>query len=80
LPIEHVFGHVSYLRCAADVLHVTVLHLYLGDRWMYADDTPDRAEVRRRIDQLYERIRSVCQRLDLELVDGSAYHEPTVQP
>ena len=80
LPIEHVFGHVSYLRRTADVLHLVVLHLYLGQRWIYPDNTPDRAEVRARIDELYERIRSVCLRLDLTLVDGSAYQEPTATP
>lgn len=80
LPIEHVFGHVSYLRRTADVLQLVVLHLYLGQRWIYADNTPDRAEVRARIDELYERIRSVCQALELALVDGSTYQEPTPQP
>lgn len=80
LPIEHVFGHVSYLRRMADVLHVTVLHLYLGQRWIYADETPYRAEVRARVDELYERVRSVCQRLDLTLVDSSAYQEPAARP
>ena len=80
LPIEHVFGHVSYLRRTADVLQLVVLHLYLGQRWIYADDTPDRAEVRARVDELYERMRSVCLRLDLTLVDGSAYQEPTATP
>jgi hypothetical protein len=33
LPIEHVFGHVSYLRRNGDVLQVTALHLYVGQRW-----------------------------------------------
>src|SRR5207245_2431251 len=42
LPIEHVFGHVSYLRRTTDVLQVTVLHLYLGQRWAYPDRTTDR--------------------------------------
>ena len=80
LPIEHVFGHVSYLRRTVDVLHLVVLHLYLGQRWSYADNTPDRAEVCARINELYEQIRRVCQELDLTLVDGSAYQEPTAQP
>jgi hypothetical protein len=80
LPIEHVFGHVSYLRRIADVLHLTVLHLYLGQRWIYNDNTPDRAEVRARIDELYERIRNVCQILELALVDGSVYQGPAAQP
>ena len=76
LPIEHVFGHVSYLRRTAEVLHVITLHLYVGQRWMYADQTPDRAEVRARIDELYDRIRTTCDTLGLTLVDGSAYQEP----
>ena len=80
LPIEHVFGHVSYLRRTADVLQVTTLHLYLGQRWAYADATPDRAEVQARIDQLYDRMRDVCQTLGYTLVDGSTYQEPGVQP
>jgi hypothetical protein len=79
LPIEHVFGHVSYLRRIADVLQVTILHLYLGQRWVYADATPDRAEVQARIDQLYDRIRGVCQTLGYSLVDGSTYQEPAAQ-
>jgi hypothetical protein len=79
LPIEHVFGHVSFLRRTPALLQVTVLHLYLGQRWVYADNTPDRAEVRARIDDFYERIRGVCRTLDLELVDGSVYQEPASQ-
>jgi hypothetical protein len=39
LPIEHVYGHVSYLRRVADVLQVTVLHLYVGQRWAFPDNT-----------------------------------------
>ena len=35
LPIEHVFGHVSYLRRTEDVLQVRALHLHLGERWAY---------------------------------------------
>ena len=76
LPIQHVFGHVSYLRRTADVLQVTTLHLYLGQRWAYPDATPDRAEVQARIDQLYDRIRGVCQNLGYILVDGSTYQVP----
>jgi hypothetical protein len=41
VPIEYVFGHVTYLRRTADLLHLTVLHLYLGQRWTPAD-TPAR--------------------------------------
>ena len=76
LPIEHVFGHVSFLHRAADVLQVTVLHLYVGQRWAYTDDTPDRAQVRVRIDELYDRVRSTCESLGYTLVDGSTYQEP----
>ena len=76
LPIEHVFGHVSFLHRAADVLQLTVLHLYLGQRWANADDTHERAEVRSRIDELYDRVRSTCESLGYTLVDGSAYQEP----
>jgi hypothetical protein len=75
LPIEHVFGHVSYLRRTADVLQVIVLHLDLGQRWAYADTTEDRAEVRPRIDRLYDRIRDACQTHGYVLVDGSTYQE-----
>ena len=80
LPLQDVFGHVSYLRHTAEVLQVTVLHLYLGQRWAYPDATPDRAEVQARIDQLYDRIRGVCQTLGYTLVDGSAYQEPGARP
>lgn len=80
LPIEHVFGHVSFLRQTDDLLQVIVLHLHVGQRWIYADATPDRAEVRTRIDELYDRIREVCQTHGLLLVDGSAYQEPASQP
>ena len=76
LPIQHVFGHVSYLRRTADVLQVTTLHLYLGQQWPYPDATPDRAEVQARIDQLYDRIRSAYQSLGYTLVDGSTYQVP----
>ena len=76
LPIEHVFGQVSFLRQTGELLQVIALHLYLGQRWSYPDDTPDRAEVRARVDQLHERIRDVCHWHDLELVDGSVYQEP----
>ena len=76
LPIQHVFGHVSYLRRTADVLQVTTLHLYLGQRWAYPDATPDRAEVQARIDQLYDRVRGACQSLGYTLVDGSTYQVP----
>src|SRR5919201_1170736 len=55
LPIEHVFGHVSFLRRTPDLLQVTVLHFYLGQRWIYADNTPDRTEVRARIDEFDDR-------------------------
>ena len=79
LPIQHVFGHVSYLRRTADVLQVTTLHLYLGQRWAYPDATPDRAEVQARIDQLYDRIRGACQSLGYTLVDGSTYQAPGAQ-
>ena len=77
---RHVFGHVSYLRRTEDVLQVTALHLYLGERWAYPDATPDRADVRARTDQLYERMRERCQALGYMLVDGSAYQEPGIQP
>ena len=80
LPVEHVFGHVTYVRRTADVLQLTMLHLFLGQRWAYADAMPDRAEVQARIDQLYDRIRDVCQRLGYTLVDGSTYQEPGAQP
>jgi hypothetical protein len=80
LPLEHVFGHVSYLRRTEDVLQVTALHLYLGERWAYPDATPDRAEVKARIDELYDRMRQRCQALGYALVDGSAYQEPGTQP
>jgi hypothetical protein len=40
LPIEHVVGQVSYLRRAADVLQVTVLHLYVRQRWAYSGPHP----------------------------------------
>ena len=64
LPIEHVFGHVSYLRRTADVLQVIVLHLYLGQRWAYTDQTPDRAEVKVRLPlPLDERTRRWAQEL-----------------
>ena len=76
VPIEDVFGHVSYLRRVADVLQVTVLHLHVGNRWIYPDSTPDRARVKARIDELYDRIRGICQALDYTLVDGSTYQEP----
>ena len=79
LPIEHVFGHVSYLRRAEDVLQATALHLYLGERWAYPDATPDRAEVKARTDELYDRMRDCCQALGYVLVDGSAYQEPGTQ-
>lgn len=52
LPIEHVSGHASYLRRTAGVRQVTALHLYLGRRWPYADASPDRDEVKARIDGL----------------------------
>jgi len=78
LPIEHVFGHVSYLRLTAEVLQIVTLHLYLGQRWIYADRTPDRAEVQARVDELYERIRTASETLGLALVDGSTYQEPTL--
>ncbi len=80
LPIEHLFGRVSFLRRTGHLLQVTVLHLYLGQRWVYPDETPDRAEVRRRIDDFYDRIRSVCETLDVALVDGSAYEPASTQP
>ena len=76
LLIEHVFGHVSYLRRTEDVLQVMVLHLDLGQRWAYADCTEDRAEVRARLDGLYNRIRDTCLAPGYVLVDGSTYHEP----
>jgi hypothetical protein len=79
LPIEHVFGHVSYLRRGADVLQVTALHLYLGQRWLYVHASPDRAEVQARIEELYDRVREVCQRLGYTLVDGSTYQQPGAQ-
>jgi hypothetical protein len=79
LPIQDVFGHVSFLRRTADVLQVTTLHLYLGQRWAYPDATPDRAEVQARIDQLYDRIRGACQSLGYTLVDGSTYQVPGAQ-
>jgi hypothetical protein len=75
LPIEHVFGHVSYLRRNGDVLQVTALHLYVGQRWAYPDGTSDQAEVKARVDQLYERIRGLCQTRGYVLVDGSLYLE-----
>src|SRR6266516_2104789 len=75
MPIEHVFGHVSYLRRTAEVLQVSVLHLDLGQRGAYADTTEDRAEVRARIDWLYDRIRDACQTHGYVLVDGSTYQE-----
>ena len=59
LPIEHVFGHVSVLRQTGELLRVIAPHLYLGRRWSSPDDMPDRAEVRARVDQLYERSRDV---------------------
>jgi hypothetical protein len=80
LPIEHVFGHVSYLRRTADVLQVSVLHLYLGQRWAYADQTPDRAEVKVRLDEVYDRVRERCATLGYALVDGSTYLQPGAQP
>jgi hypothetical protein len=80
LPLEHVFGHVSYLRRTEYVLQVTALHLYLGQRWAYPDPTPDRTEVTARVDQLYDRMRERCQALGYALVDGSAYEEPGAQP
>ena len=49
---------MSYLRRTEDVLQVVVLHLDLGQRWSYADSTEDRAEVRARLDGLYNRIRN----------------------
>lgn len=67
---------VSFLRQTGELLQVIALHLYLGQRWSYPDDPPDRAEVRARVDQLCERIRDVCHWHDLELVDGSGYQEP----
>jgi hypothetical protein len=79
LPIEHVFGHASYLRRTADVLQIVALHLYLGQRWAYAEPTPDRAEVTARVDRLYDRLRECCQMLGYALVDGSAYQEPGTQ-
>jgi len=62
------------------VLQVTLLHLYVGQRWAYPDDTPDRAEVKGRMDELYERIRSVCHTLGYALVDGRTYQEPGTRP
>jgi hypothetical protein len=60
LPLENVWGHVSYLRRTGDVLQVSALHLYLGQRGAYAGGTPDRADVKTRIDQLYDRVRGLC--------------------
>jgi hypothetical protein len=80
LLVEHVFGHASYLRQTADALHLTVLHLYLGQRWIHATNTPDRAELHARVDERYDRVRSTRQALGLTLVDGSAYQEPTARP
>ena len=72
--------NVSYLRRTEDVLQVTALHLYLGERWAYPDATPDRAEVKARIEELYDRMRERCQALGYALVDGSAYQQPGTQP
>ena len=79
LPIEDVFAHVSYLRRCSDVLQVVALHLYLGQRWRYADETPDRTEVKRRVDQVYERVRATCETLGLALADGSTYQPRSAQ-
>jgi hypothetical protein len=67
------------VRRNGDVLQVTALHLYVGQRWAYPDGTSDQAEVKARVDQLYERIRGLCQTLGYVLVDGSVYQEPGQQ-
>ena len=76
LPLEHVFGHVSYLRRSGDVLQILALHLYVGQRWMAAEATPDGAELQARINAVYDRVREHCQRLGYVLVDGSTYQDP----
>jgi hypothetical protein len=60
------------------VLQIVTLHLYLGQRWIYADQTPDRTEVRARVDELYERIRTASETLGLTLVDGCTCQEPAL--
>jgi hypothetical protein len=80
LPLENVWGHVSYLRRTGDVLQVVALHLYLGQRWTHAGGTPDRADVKTRIDQLYDRVHGLCRARAYDLVDGSRYQEPGGQP
>jgi len=62
------------------VLQVTALHLYLGRRWAYADASPDRDEVKARIEGLYDRVRAVCGMLGYTRVDGSTYQESGPQP